>query len=90
MHVNGFGNSKRQISQMRTIRRLVTDDSGVHRDIIIPNTYYILNCEVRLLSPQHWDQEIHNQFPIKDGTWCATYKDRVILQWSQNDILKQF
>jgi hypothetical protein len=91
LHAIGFGNSKTPISQMGTVQWVVTDDigirrdiiKGIHRDIIIPNTYYIPNCSVRLLSPQHWGQEVQDDFPQKNGTWCATFDDRVILRCCQ-------
>jgi hypothetical protein len=83
LHVNGFGNTRTAISQKGTVKWVVIDDSGQHRDIIIPNTYFVPGCGIRLLSPQHWDQEVKDNFPTKDGTWCATFNDRVLLEWNQ-------
>jgi hypothetical protein len=58
LHGNGFGDSKTPISQKGTLRWIVTDDEGRHRVITILNTYYLPNCGVCLLSPQHWAQEV--------------------------------
>jgi GAG-pre-integrase domain len=40
------------------------------------------------MSPQHWSQEASDNVPDRDGTWCATYNDRVVLQWSQSKFKK--
>lgn len=87
-HVYGFADSKTPITHRGTIIWKVTDDEGIERDICIPNSYYVPNCNARLLSPQHWAQELNDNFPKHDGTWCATYKDRVILYWKQQQIKK--
>lgn len=52
-------------------------------DIIIPNSLYVPNTQMRLLSPQHYAQESNDNQPKKDGTWCATYHDRIVLYWKQ-------
>jgi len=36
-----------------------------------------------LLSPQHWAQGLNDNSPRLDGTWCATYADRCVLEWNQ-------
>jgi hypothetical protein len=82
-HVVGFAHTKTVISHKGTVKWNITDDNGVHHDICIPNAYYVPGCDIRLLLPQHWSQESNDTTPNRDGTWCATYKDRVVLQWSQ-------
>jgi hypothetical protein len=88
LHVNGFGNTRTAITHKGTVKWVVIDDSGQHRDILIPNTYYVPNCGTRLLSPQHWAQEVQDNFPSRDGTWCATFNDRVVLEWNQRKYTK--
>jgi hypothetical protein len=88
LHVNGFGNTRTAITHKGTVKWVVIDDSGQHQDILIPNTYYVPNCGTRLLSPQHWAQEVQDNFPTQDGTWCATFNDRVILEWNQRKYTK--
>jgi hypothetical protein len=88
LHVNGFGNSKTAITHQGNICWTVIDDVGQHRQIIIPNTYYVPGCGVSLLSPQHWTQEGKDEFPVKDWTWCATFNDRVVLEWNQQRFAK--
>jgi hypothetical protein len=66
-----------------TIRWYIEDDDGVTHAIEIPNGIYLPTAPSRLLSPQHWAQEARDNKPDKDGTWCATYQDAVILWWGQ-------
>jgi hypothetical protein len=82
-HVIGFANTKTMITHKGTITWQIADDEGATHDISIPNSYYVPGCDIRLLSPQHWSQEANDNLPASDGTWCATYRDRVVLQWSQ-------
>jgi hypothetical protein len=82
-HVTGFAQTKTAITHIGTVKWNVTDNLGMHHDICIPNTYYVPNCKLRLLSPQHWAQEANDNKPLSDGTWCATYKDRVVMKWNQ-------
>ena len=51
--------------------------------IIIPNSIYTKEGTSRLLSPQHWAQVVKDNYPIKRGTWCATYENEIILYWDQ-------
>jgi hypothetical protein len=82
-HIIGFANNKTPITHKGTIAWRETDDTGSVHNISISNSYYVSGCNVRLLSPQHWSQEARDNVPNTDGTWCATYNDRVVLQCSQ-------
>jgi hypothetical protein len=82
-HVIGFANTKTAITHKGTVKWTVADDDGVSHDICIPNSYFVPGCDIRLLSPQHWSQESNDNHPTQDGTWCTTYRNRVVLQWSQ-------
>jgi hypothetical protein len=68
---------------MGTVQWTIEDDQGRVHGIKIPNTLYSANNRSRLLSPQHWSQEAKDKYPIRNGTWCATLDDRVILFWGQ-------
>jgi Reverse transcriptase (RNA-dependent DNA polymerase) len=81
--VVGFGKTKSDITHIGTVRWNIYDDSGMFHTLNIPNVYYVPNCEVRLLSPQHWAQELNDSNPKPDGTVCITYRDRVVLKWNQ-------
>ena len=66
-----------------TIRWYIDDDDGVSHAITLPNSIYYPNAKSRLLSPQHWAQEVKDNKPQRNGTWCATYDDKVVLYWNQ-------
>jgi len=51
--------------------------------IILPNAYYSPAGKYKLLCPQHWAQAANDHYPYPNGTWCATYSDRIILHWAQ-------
>ncbi len=73
---------------MGTVEWPVEDDTGrVHR-IRIPRTIYSEGNRSKLLSPQHWSQEANDRSPVRNGTWCATLDDRIILFWDQQQCKK--
>ena len=50
----------------------------------IPNSYYIRECELRLLSPQHWAQ---TRTPVDRATTrCITSSVNVYLRWTKGDM----
>jgi hypothetical protein len=88
MHVVGFGQTRSTITHSGTVQWSIYDDNGMLHTFYIPNVFYIPGCGVRLLSPQHWAQETKDISPKPDGTWCATFHDRVELRWSQQKYIK--
>jgi hypothetical protein len=66
----------------------VYNDEGKQHDILVTNSYYVPNSDIRLLSPQHWAQERNDNYPIDDGTYCTMYNDRVELYWNQRKTVK--
>jgi GAG-pre-integrase domain len=88
VNVYGFADSKSQITHTGTIGWKISDDEGMDHDICVPNSYYVPGCRARLLSPQHWAQEVNDNFPSIDGTWCATFHDRVVISWQQRRFKK--
>jgi hypothetical protein len=73
---------------MGTIIWKVLDNDGTKRIIQIPNSFYVPESKIRLLSPQHWAQELNDNTPNMHGTWCATYSDKIVLHWQQAQIRK--
>jgi hypothetical protein len=88
VNVYGFADSKSQITHTGTIRWRTTDDERIEHDICVPNSYYVPGRNARLLSPQHWAQEVNDNYPSIDGTWCANFHDRVVLAWHQRTYKK--
>jgi hypothetical protein len=68
---------------MGTVEWEIEDDQGRTHKIRVPNTIYSANNRSRLMSPQHWAQVANDRYPIRYGTWCATYDDRIVLYWDQ-------
>jgi hypothetical protein len=88
MTITGFGNTQTSITHIGTIRWTILDDDGIQRTIYIPNSFYVPESHIRLLSPQHWAQEINDNAPNMNGTWCATYFNKIILHWHPETITK--
>jgi hypothetical protein len=80
--IRGIGGTSGDL-MLGTIKWKIEDDDGIAHTIIIPNSIYAPHAPSRLLSPQHWAQEAKDNKPMKDGTWCGTYHDRITLQWKQ-------
>jgi hypothetical protein len=78
--INGYTNS---LVRIGTIRWEIEDDEGRVHDLIIPESIYLPEATSRLLSPQHWAQSTNDNKPNLNGTWCATYQDKIILYWKQ-------
>jgi hypothetical protein len=68
---------------MGTMKLIIEDDQGISHDIRISGSFYVPDCPSRLLSPQHWAQKAKDNHPMWHGTWCATYDDKIVLEWDQ-------
>ncbi len=58
------------------------DEGGVHL-IKIPNSKYVPDLKVCLLSPHHWAQEAKDQYPVPKGTKTDTNNEALTLIWNQ-------
>ena len=63
-------------------------DNGQEHNITIKGCIYVPDMYSCLLSPQHWDQQASDNFPMKRGTWCATYGGACVMQWNQRRFTK--
>ena len=54
----------------------------------IPNTYYIANAPTRILSPQHFAQQMQDHKPHVEGTGCTTTSTTIVLFWNQRKFTK--
>ena len=80
--VKGFGGSRVTNVQVRTLNWRWEDDNGVSTTFRIPNSYYVPEGNVRLLSPQHWAQtqaatrQSRGKYGERtDGNECVLYWD---------------
>lgn len=81
--IRGFGGTTSRIKHTGTVRWVIDDDDGKSHEILIPNTYHVPSAPSRLLSPQHWAQEMNDNVPNPNGTWCGTYANNIVLNWKQ-------
>jgi hypothetical protein len=54
--IKGFGGSRTTNVKVGTIRWKWEDDQGRQHSFDIPNSFYVPDGKLRLLSPQHWSQ----------------------------------
>jgi hypothetical protein len=78
VRVKGF-NGTTSATKVGTVIWHVLDDSGHRRKLTIRNTYYVPECPVWLLSPQHYSQQ------TKDlrGTYATNYGDQALFVWNR-------
>jgi hypothetical protein len=76
--VKGFNGSSSS-TRAGTVSWTVLDDTGYRRTLTIPNTYYVPACPLRLLSPQHYSQEINDL----RGTYSTNFGNHVLFVWSR-------
>lgn len=86
--IRGFGNTETIITHTGTIEWNIMDDEGIMQPIRIPNSLYVPEGGVRLLSPQHWAQESSIKSELDNETnqqdiWCTTNRDNIILYWNK-------
>jgi hypothetical protein len=86
-NVEGF-NGVTTATKVGTVRWVIQDDLGRTHHIVLPNTYYSPHGKYRLLCPQHWAQTANDNHPHPNGTWCATYADRIQLHWGQRKYVR--
>jgi Reverse transcriptase (RNA-dependent DNA polymerase) len=87
--VKGFGQDVRsQVTHKGTIIWQIVDDLGTAHTIRLPDSLLIPRSTDRLLYPQHWAQQAKDNYPMKQGTYCSTYEDEVVLHWDQGQHVK--
>ena len=85
--IKGFGGQRITKVQMGTIVWKWEDDGGSIHTFRIPNSYYVPDGKVRLLSPQHWAQTQRDQQPLP-GTGETTDHSTIQLFWKQRRFTK--
>jgi hypothetical protein len=71
--VKGF-NGTYSAARIGTFWWPILDDEGVRHVLQIPDTYFVASCPMRLLSPQHYSQQIHDH----RGTYSTNFGDQVV------------
>ena len=80
--VKGFGGSRVMPMKIGTLQWRWEDDNGLIHAFNIPNSYYIPDGKMRLLSPQHWHQALRKTRP-RTTAGETTTADQCQLFWEQ-------
>ena len=81
--IKGFAGARTNNPKTGTLRWQWSNDSGKMHTFEIPNSYYVPECELRLLSPQHWAQT--RSHVDRATTRCITSSINVYLRWTKGD-----
>ena len=81
--IKGFAGAQTNNPKTGTLRWQWLDGTGRIHTFEIPNSYYIPDCEQRLLSPQHWAQT--RSAADRATTRCITLVLNVYLRWTKGD-----
>jgi hypothetical protein len=74
--IKGFGGTQTKNVFCGTALIRIEDDSGRVHTFKLPNSYYVPGCNVRLLSPQHWSQQLRRQ---KRGPAFSTTTEKEVV-----------
>jgi hypothetical protein len=77
--IRDFEGSKVCTIYKGTLLLTIEDDEGQIDEVKIPNSCYVPSCLYRIISPQHWAQEVSEA--TDDGMDCITYSDRAVHFW---------
>ncbi len=66
----------------------MNDNNGKPHHIHIPNSLYLPDLRMCLLSPQHWAQEAGDNYPLPNGTMMENTTNNCILIWGQGAFKK--
>ena len=81
--IKGFAGAQTNNPKTGTLHWQWLDDTGRMHTFEIPNSYYVPECEQRLLSPQHWAQT--RSGADRATTRCITSSVNVYLRWTKGD-----
>jgi hypothetical protein len=83
--IKGFGGSRTMNVQVGTIRWKWEDDQGRAHTFDIPNSYYVPDGKLRLLSPQHWSQSQTKSRKGRATCGETTNGNECVLYWNDGE-----
>ena len=81
--IKGFTGARTNNPKTGTLWWQWSDDSGKMHTFEIPNSYNVPECELHLLSPQHWAQT--RSHAERATTCCIASSINVYLRWTKGD-----
>jgi hypothetical protein len=78
IRIKGF-NGTYSAARIGTVLLPILDDEGVSHVLQIPDTYFVASCPMRLLSPQHYSQQIHDH----RGTYSTNFGNQVVFVFNK-------
>ena len=80
--IKSFGGSKTANVKIGTLQWKWMNNGGKVHNFVIPNSFYVPEGGVRLLSPQHWAKAINGRNRKRvNGAGSETLSDKVTLFW---------
>ena len=79
IQIMGYGGTRTKGVSEGTIQWSWLDDTGQKHTFLIPNSYYVPHGKCRLLSPQHWAQEMIKQGKSEPSKSTGAYN--CVLTW---------
>ena len=81
--IKAFGGTRVHNVKTGTIKWYIEDDAGMVHKHLVPNSYYVPDGRVKLLSPQHWAKAIKSATGNK--AWETTNHKCCVLNWPGSD-----
>ena len=81
-HVGGISKGL-AIEGKGTLVLTINNDNGKPHKLRIPNSLYLPGLRMCLLSPQHWAQEVGDNYPLPNGTRMENTANNCKLLWGQ-------
>jgi hypothetical protein len=72
------------IKGVGTFKFKIKDNNGMIHEIKTPNSLYIPELKMCLLSPQHWVQEAKDNYPRPNGTRMSQDYELYYVYWGQS------
>ena len=80
--IKGFGGTRTYRVKMGTLKWSWDDDTGSRHTFLIPDSYYVPDGKVRLLSPQHWAQSQSKNRRLRATCGERTDGNECVLFWN--------
>jgi hypothetical protein len=83
--IRGFGGSRTMNVSIGTLQWSWDDDNGQSHTFTIPNSYYVPDGHIRLLSPQHWAQSHTKNRQQRTERGEHTNGNECVLYWENGN-----